>query len=487
MQRLTRFLVQAVLSSLLFSLFSLVGFAFEVTITDATSIYPNETASYDIQITNTNSYRDTITLSLLPDPKWSFETNPLTYLSSFVLSSGETATFNLRVSPTTPSISSGKYALTIPFVSELTGETKETEVLLQIKNPDALSDYVPALTFVLDAQERIDPRQPAKVKLDIINRNPLNLSEVVVALTSNLYNETKTTFVDPLGSVTVIFEIPYNPQQEPREDLLVLTVSTGDKAFTPIRKPIEIIAYADIVEYQTPAKGFFFKTTTTIEYTNKGNTNVTKEVKFPTSLFAQFFTSTEPKGEIVEEEGLLYYKTSITLPVNESVTLIYAVNYRPILAAFFLVLAGVVAYYLFRSPLVVQKETVTMHVDKEGHMKIKVLIHLKNRSMQLVDDVRIIDKIPTVAELEKHFELGTVKPEKVMKHEKEGTLLVWNIPHLEAYEERIITYKIHSAYHIVGEFTLPAVLVKFKNKKQETVKIRSGIATVDTLLKKKHE
>lgn len=321
----------------------------------------------------------------------------------------------------------------------------------------------------------------------MINRNPLNLSEVIVALTSDLYNETKTTFVDSLGSVTVIFEIPYNPQQEPREDLLVFTVSTGDKVFTPIRKPIEIIAYADIVEYQTPAKEFFFKTTMTIEYTNKGNTNVTKEVKFPTSLFAQFFTSTEPDGEIVEEEGLLYYKTSIPLPVNESVTLIYAVNYRPVLGVFFLVLASVVAYYLFRSPLVVQKETVTMHVDKEGHMKIKVLIHLKNRSMQLVDDVRIIDKIPAVAELEKHFELGTVKPEKVLKHEKEGTLLVWNIPHLEAYEERIITYKIHSAYHIVGDFTLPEVLVKFKNKKQETVKIRSGIATVVPLLKKQHE
>ncbi len=484
MQRFIRFLVQAVLYSFLIVLFSLVSVAFDVTITDTVGIYPNETAYYAVQITNSKGYTDTVVLSLLLDPKWNFETNPLMYLSPFVLASDETVSFTLLIAPTSPYISSGKYAITIPFVSELTGETKDADVLLQIKNPDVLSDYVPALTFVLDAQERIDPRQPAKVKLDLINRNPLNLSDITVALTSALYNETKTTAVDPLDSATVIFEIPYDPQQAPTTDLLVLTISTDDKTFTPIRKPIEIIAYSDIVEYQTPAKDFFFKTTTTIEYTNKGNVNVTKEIKFPTSLFAQFFTLTEPKGGVVEEDGLLYYKTAVEFPVNESVTLIYVVNYRSILAALLLALAGIVAYYLFRSPIVVEKETVTMHVDKEGHMKIKALIHLKNRSMHLVDDVHVTDKIPAVAEIEKHFELGTMKPEKILKHEKEGTLLVWHIPHLEAYEERIITYKIRSAYHIVGDFTLPAVLVKFKNKKQETVKVRSGKVQVDTMLKK---
>jgi hypothetical protein len=89
-----------------------------------------------------------------------------------------------------------------------------------------------------------------------------------------------------------------------------------------------------------------------------------------------------------------------------------------------------------------------------------------------------MDKIPAIAEIDKHFEVGTVKPENVMKHEKAGTILQWHISHFEAYEERIITYKVHSMYQIVGDYTLPSALLKFKNKKQQLVRITSKTVKV---------
>lgn len=451
--------------------------ALEISYTQEASIYPNETAVYAFVVTTEGRSSEKAELLLPFDTKWSFETDPLSYLSGFSVNGLEETTFALVITPSSPYISSGKYAIQIPIRSE-TGEEEIADLILQVKNPNAVTGYLPALNFLLDAQEKVDPRQTQKVKLEIENKNPLDVGELTVELRSDLYNETKTTIVDPLGTASVLFEINYDAQQSPTEDLLTISVYMGEKAFTPIRKEIEIIGYADIVEIQYPTKKFLFKTTQTTEYTNKGNSDVTKEFTFATSGFEQYFTGGDPNGEVVEEEGLLYYKTSATLPVDVPVMVTYTVNYRPILYLVLLLAGAVWLYYIFRSPLVIKKEVMVLHTNKEGQTKLKILLHIKNRSMKLIDDVEVIDKIPAVAEIEKHFELGTMKPEKILKHEKAGTVLQWHIPHVEAYEERIITYKVSSVYQIVGEYKLPRAVVRFKNKKQQAVKVTSNAVKV---------
>lgn len=452
------------------------GFDVSVASSEA-AIYPNETAIYTFTVTNTKGTDEKIELVLGFDPKWSFETNPQSYLSSFTVPADAVVTFDLQITPTSEYLSSGKYALSIPLKSGA-GQEEAVAIVVQVKNPNALTDYLPSLNFLLDAQEKVDPRQTSRIKFEIRNRNVLNISAMEIILTSSLYNETKMTSVDPLGTTTVVFEISYDSQQQPTNDTLKLTVVVGEKVFTPIKKEIEIIPYESLVETQYPTKSFFFKTTETTEYVNNGNAPFTKEVKYPVTMWTQFFTSTEPEGEIVEEEGLLYYKTAVTFSVDEPVVVTYSISYRPLIWLFLFALLGVGCYYYFRSPVVVKKETAILHVDKDGRTKIKVLLHLKNRTMHLVDDVEVSDKIPAIAEIEKHFELGTMKPEKILKHEKQGTALIWKIPHLEAYEERIITYKVMSMYQIIGDFELPPALVQFKNKKQQLVTVRSNAVKV---------
>ncbi len=469
--------VQSLLIALLALSFLPSTSALEISYTEEASIYPNETAVYAFVVSTEGRSTEKAEILLTLDSKWSFETDPLSYLSGFTVSGVEDTMFDLIITPSSPYISSGKYAIQIPIRSE-TGEEEVADLILHIKNPDALTGYLPALNFLLDAQEQIDPRQTQKVKLEIENKNPLDVGELTVQLTSDLYNETKTTTVGPLGTASVLFEIHYDAQQSPTEDLLTIAVFMGEKAFTPIRKEIEIIPYADIVEIQYPTKSFLFKTTQTTEYTNKGNSEVTKELTFATSSFEQYFTGGNSDGAVVEEEGLLYYKTSVTLPVDVPVLVTYSVNYRPILYLIILLAGAVWLYYIFRSPIVIKKEVMTLHTNKEGQSKLKILLHIKNRSMKLIDDVEVIDKIPAVAEIEKHFELGTMKPEKILKHEKAGTVLQWHIPHVEAYEERIITYKVSSIYQIVGDYKLPAAVVRFKNKKQQSTRVVSNTVKV---------
>jgi hypothetical protein len=447
----------------LFLVVPVVFGSFEVEITAADSIYANETAVYHVKVNNTGRSDETITTDFAFDIKWSFETDPLTYLSQFTLLPGEETEFDIILVPTSPLLSSGKYAFSIPFVTDTTEEV--VDVILHIKNPDALTGYVPSLSFVLDAVELVDPRQTSKVKLEVRNRNPLDISEMVVHLDSDLYSDTQIVPIESLGATTVVFEIDYDPQQVPVDDVLLLTVSVGETSFAPIRKEIEIISYEDIVEYQKPSSSLFFKTETVTEYTNNGNVDVVEEFKYAVSGIGSFFTSTDPKGSVVEDEGLLYYVTSVEIPLGETVTIVHTISYRPLALLVLLAGLGVLLYYKHRSPVVVSKETVTLDVDKDGRMKIKVLIHLKNRGSRLVEDVDVRDKIPAVAEIEKHFEMGTLKPTKILKHQKAGTLLVWSIHHLEAYEERIITYKVKSMYAIVGNLYLPSTTARFKDKK----------------------
>ena len=457
----------------LFLLNTLCVAAFEVSSTAEASIYANETAEYTITIVNSGDSSEKLELNLELDSKWSFETDPQSYLSSFTVDTQETLSFTLRITPTSEYVSSGKYALTIPITSE-TGEQEFVDLVLYIKNPNALTGYLPSLNFVLDSQEQIDPRQVQKVKLTIINRNPLDITDMQVILNSDLYNETKTATLGPLETTTVLFEINYDPKQQPTTDTLILTVVVDEKVFTPIKKEIEIIAYADIAQIQYPTKKFLFKTTQTTEYTNNGNSDTTKEIKYLTSEWERYFTGGVPQGVVEEEEGLFYYKTNAVLPVGVPVEVTYTVSYRPILYVVLLIIVCIGLYYLFRSPLTIKKEVMTMHVGKDGKTKLKILLHIKNRSIHMLDSVEVTDKIPALAEIEKHFEVGTMKPERILKHEKAGTVLEWKIPHLEAYEERIITYKVESMYQIVGSFQLPATVVKFKDKKHTEKKVVSN-------------
>ena len=115
-------------------------------------------------------------------------------------------------------------------------------------------------------------------------------------------------------------------------------------------------------------------------------------------------------------------------------------------------------------------------MQDSGISKMKVLLHVKNRTGKVIDNILVTDRIPHIAEIIKDFEVGTLKPEKMIKHEKQGVLLRWTFSQLEPYEERIITYMVKTKLNIVGGFCLPSAMVKFKNKKKKFVKLYSNKA-----------
>ena len=108
------------------------------------------------------------------------------------------------------------------------------------------------------------------------------------------------------------------------------------------------------------------------------------------------------------------------------------------------------------------------------------MINIKNPSNHTVHDITVFDKVPNIAEVLHEFGVGTLSPIKILKSEKDGsTLLKWNVDKLDAYEDRIISYRIRPRLSIVGDFSLPKSTVKYK-KDDKMIKIHSNTAVINT-------
>jgi ribosomal protein S10 len=54
-----------------------------------------------------------------------------------------------------------------------------------------------------------------------------------------------------------------------------------------------------------------------------------------------------------------------------------------------------------------------------------------------------------------------MKPSRMTKTTAKGTILHWDLDKLDAFEERIITYRLKSKLRVVGDMSLPRAKVKF--------------------------
>jgi len=116
-----------------------------------------------------------------------------------------------------------------------------------------------------------------------------------------------------------------------------------------------------------------------------------------------------------------------------------------------------------RSKINVSKRAEAIELEEGGISKIKITLNIKNRTGKKLEHIKVIEKIPNIAELIKEDYLGTLKPSKILQHDIKGMLLKWDIDELEGYEERMITYKIKSKLSIIGHMSLNPAVVKFKN------------------------
>ncbi|MBN2422113.1 hypothetical protein JXB41_02710 [Candidatus Woesearchaeota archaeon] len=454
----TLVLIIGVLFLLSFNLVSALSFEVEY-VPVVNQIYLDENAIFNIIITNTGNFEDVFQV-YTPNIAWYVDIEP----SVIRLKSGESKNITLELLPNawaTP----GPQIVNLVIKATSSGDRQSNELSVYVKDWSIKGrTYAPSIELVLRLDEKIDPRKSIPVEIYLRNRNRLNIPELKIRVSSNLvYKE----YIIPFSGLEertegLVFNI--DPLTVPQDDIMTVSLLMENQSVNEVNKHYRIIEYSEFVE-ESDSKQELFKTIKDITITNKGNYEKYEIKRVEIGFLNSLFTKTVPKAKRYYENKKGYYEWELQLKPEEEFKIQLVTNFRPVIYLSILAVLAIIFYYISRSPIVSKKELIIIGSVNAGISEMKIILYLKNRTSDVVNNIMISDKIPSLAELIKESYLGTLEPTKILVHDKKGTIVKWELKSLEPFEERVITYRIKSKLNIVGGISLPPTKIKFDTKK----------------------
>ena len=203
----------------------------------------SEIAQYDLTITNNAEGKQRYSIySLQSGQGWNVDPFPLKD-KIIELNAGMSYSTIIQAQPFDKELQPGIYYVQISIASDL-GEsyTKSLKVYL---SPEKPVDYLPAIKASIDMDEKINPKEPLSIKLFLENRNPLDLTGLVVKIQSDMPEFIKEVSVDlpPLDKKTIEFSINPNQFQQPKDYLLFFIFEHKGEVAKIMDKKVEVISY----------------------------------------------------------------------------------------------------------------------------------------------------------------------------------------------------------------------------------------------------
>ena len=279
--------------------------------------------------------------------------------------------------------------------------------------------------------DKVDPREPLSIKLFLENRNPLDLTGLKIILQAGIPEFEKELSVDlsPLQKKTVEFSIVPNPYQRPKEYALFFVFERNGETVKIIEQKMEIISLMPPFEVMSDEETKYLKTSKILTVKNLGNVRNTQTVKEPVSLWSALFTGGD--GKMLREEEQRYLTWEMSLGPGESVEIPVTVNYRIIayVLAALLLFAGF--YFLRAIPYKHPKDRDHFPQQRRRHaFGSENHFGTAEPFQKLIKEVLVTDLVPSIANIDRGLELGTLKPQEI-KHAKEGTKVVWSLAELD--------------------------------------------------------
>ncbi len=463
-----------ILLCILFITILSISIVAETTVSSApikNEITPAEYATFSLSITNKESQTQTYNLySLQSGQSWNVDPFPLKD-KVITLEPGNSYTTAIRAK-SLQDLSPGIYFVHLTVQGNL-GDTYTEELKIYLKAKDPL-DYLPTIRVNVDMDEKINPKEPLSIKLFLENRNPLNLNDLKIRIETEIPEFQKEVEVElpPQGKKTVEFSILPNPYTQPKEYTLFFVFESKGEAVKVVEQKMEILSSLPPFEVTPAEEMSYLKKSRTLTVRNTGNVRNTQQVKDPVSLWMLPIIRSDGKTEVIDGERYLTWKAE--LGPNESVNIPVIINYRILVYVLIALLSMGGFYWYAQSPLSLQKTAVTARGDEGTLSEIKITLELKNHSSKPIKNVTVTDIVPSIANVDKSLELGTLKPQET-KHAKNGTKVIWSLAELDAHEHRLITYKIKAKLNILGTFSLPRAETEFERKKGQRRKAYSNI------------
>ncbi len=243
---------------------------------------------------------------------------------------------------------------------------------------------------------------------------------------------------------------------------MIVSIFKGERlVISPIVKPFEIIEYGGLEEIET--KRNFLRTKKEFLFTSN-NKNYEGKTKVETTSFKTLFTSTSPKAKTIVENGKKYFMWDINLQNENSLEVTVTENLLPLFIILILMVVLAALYYSLRSPLTIRKEAKNVKKEEGGISELKVVLHIRNRGNNPLKDIDFTEHVPHLVHVEREVSIGTLHPDKILRHEDKDTIIKWKIDSLDPGEERVLTYKIGSKLPILGILSLSAAGAKLYYK-----------------------
>ncbi|MBI5390056.1 hypothetical protein HZB02_01065 [Candidatus Woesearchaeota archaeon] len=441
-------------------------------------ITSNGTATAEVTITN---YQDKADRFVLGSPnrdirEWFFMTDPTGDITFMDVPANSSYTTKLYLSPM------GKRApiefVTLTIFSQNTGEVRGDVLQITITDLRKTRTYAPNVKEeVTLSSVKTNPKLPLVVRVALENENKLELTNVTINVVSPYFSGTRTVYLAPGPGTKKTEELSFDldPLLEPAKDTVLVTLWYEGKVINQVRTPIEIIPYSEITQQYHESKRFL-QQERIVTYFNDGNVEKQVTLKIPTTFLKSWVTTTVPRANAERGFENSDFSLDYRFKPNEYLTVKATTSYRGLFTTILIVIVLIVLYYTFRSPLVVKKTT-----TRKGDAAIsdvKVMVHLRNRSKQKLDNLQVIEKLPNLVHVIPYNDVGTLKPSRILAHDKKGALIKWELPVLESFEERIITYQIKAKLEILGGLTIHPTNVRFEDAKGNKASAKSNTLAI---------
>ncbi len=425
-----------------------------------TSILPDQSALFKLQITNFDDVEQRFQVYTF-DTDWVLRLDPpLTAVPEDTLQEHK-----LWVKPKR-SAGFGTQGITVMIKQLRDRIISQESLIVHVRDPNRQPGvYAPSVQLIVNAPTDHDPNEPLGVTVNYRNRNFLNITEMTVQVVSPLFAMKEfTTQLGPRGEKSAELTFDLDPYQEPGEYPIRAVLVYLNDTINEGAKTIRVAEVENVAESLEDSGGLLrYVSTLTLE--NKGNVETEYDAKLPTNWFRNLFSTTEPKVSLTRVAGEAYHVWTVTLEPQEVLVVERSENYRLLALVIVLILAGVLVYYLTRSPVIAVKEVISLREEgEEGSSSLKVRLFVKNRTSKQLSNVSVIDRVPSIGKYAQQETLGTVSPTKVVKSPKKGTVLKWELDILEPFEERILSYGLDSKLKIVGKLRLPSGKIHFTTK-----------------------
>ena len=422
-----------------------------------------ETTSVEIKIKNNNQFIDTFSISIFPTSASGVIATPET--TTIDVPGGEERT--IKVYFTTPIETKEAFVqFFISAESTTTHASASTKVVIQVirKTPVEISS-------VEINKNEFNPGEKLQLAINIVNYHPTDPYRGFLLISmekdgSVIESKSDAFIVQPKQTTTIPYEYLFDKFAEPGTYSLKIELrNENDKVVSSKFLSFNILPISKIPENYTEkiTKFGFLSFTTTIVIRNDGNTKTPPfyvDEHLPGIATGALVANIQP-SEVQREGGLVKYRWYISgLAPGESITIQYHISFVNLWASLIVIAVLIYFSYRYTSTSSITKKCVYKGTITKGK-EISILINVKNKTLNEMNNVVITDSVPSMLQLVEKFDTLTPKVKRVQKQ----TILTWDLGNLKPHEERIITYKVKPMVDIVGSITLPPAEMSYTTKR----------------------